>query len=90
MHIEDNKLPGDAPGNLKVIVEEQSVSIFWGQTALAIATLLDSSTIHLKLDLRRLGLDIFEDADGLHIGSNVFSHNHLVNCETAINVGPTP
>lgn len=90
MHIEDNQLLDDASQELKVIAEDQSVSIFWAQTPLAIATLLDPCTIHLKLDLRRLGLNIFEDADGLHIGSNVFSHNDLVNCDTAISVGPTP
>jgi hypothetical protein len=36
------------------------------------------------LDLRKLGINVYEDADGLHVGANVLACDVLANCETAV------
>ncbi|MBI4269165.1 MAG: hypothetical protein HY615_02445 [Candidatus Rokubacteria bacterium] len=50
------------------------------------ATLFDAGTVHLKLDLRPLGITIYDDADGLHIGQNVFSGNVVDRSAVAISL----
>jgi hypothetical protein len=54
--------------------------------AVAIATLLTPDVIHLKLDLRPLGMNIFDDPSGLHVGRNVFSGNVIEGAAAAINL----
>ena len=76
-------------GNVRVVATPQSFAIFWQDYALALATLLDAETetVHLKLDLRPLGINIYDDPDGLHIGTNVFSRNEVSHAAVAINLG---
>ena len=69
---------------VRVIAEPRVVGVFWDSSPLVIATLLDPQTVHVKLDLRHLGINVFDDAEGLHVGANVVARNELVNCETAI------
>ena len=73
--------------NVRVVATTQSFAIFWLDYALAVATLLDAETVHLKLDLRPLGINIYDDFDGLHIGTNVFSRNEVSHAAVGINLG---
>ena len=73
--------------DVRVVATPQSFAIFWRDYALAVATLLDAETVHLKLDLRPLGINIYDDIDGLHIGTNVFSRNEVSHTAAAINLG---
>jgi hypothetical protein len=73
--------------HVQIVETEDSFAIFWDQQALAVATRLDPQTAHLKLDLRPLGISIYDDSDGLHIGKNVFSGNEVVRSAAAINLG---
>jgi hypothetical protein len=84
--VEDNRLPSPAGDGRqpRIIAAEESVSVFWEESPLVIATRLDPRTIHVKLDLRPIGMAIFDDADGLHLGSNVLAHNAIINCESAV------
>ena len=75
-----------APG-VRVIQSPISFAIFWDEYALVLATLLEPHTAHLRVDLRPLGMLIYDDIDGLHIGSNVFSGNVVDHAATAINLG---
>jgi len=66
----------------------QSYAVFWEREhALAIATLLDAQTAHLRIDLRPLGINVYDDADGLHIGKNTFAGNAVSRAAVAINLG---
>ena len=71
---------------VRVIADAQSVGIFWDESPLVIATRLDPATVHLKIDLRHLGINLYDDVDGLHVGGNVLARNNLANCETAISL----
>jgi len=51
---------------------------------LLIAALVNDTTVHPKIDLRPLGLRIYDDAQGLHLGGNVLWHNAFTDCSTAI------
>ena len=47
---------------------------------------MDQDTVHLKLDLRPIGIAIYDDHKGLHIGSNLFVLASFANCMTAISI----
>ena len=74
-------------GRVRTVIAPQSFAVFWDDNALAIATMLDSQTAHLKLDLRPLGINIYDDPSGLHIGQNIFSGNEVRHSAVAINLG---
>jgi len=75
------------PDRVRVVRSPQSFAIFWDEDALAMATLLDPDTAHLKLDLRPLGINIYDDPNGLHIGHNTFTGNSVTGSATAISLG---
>lgn len=76
------------PGtDVRVVATSQSFAVFWQDHALVLATLLDADTVHLKLDLRPLGINIYDDHGGLHIGTNVFARNTVASAAVAINLG---
>lgn len=88
--VRDNAIvqrPGQAIQQLQVIPQATSVGIFWGNVPLVIAVLGDASTVHVRVDLRPLGILFYDDAEGLHVGTNVFGGNGFANCATAIALG---
>jgi len=88
--IVDNEIKGKgitANPDLRVIPGATNVSIFWKDMLLLSATLLDQETAHLKIDLRPIGILIFDDHQGLHVGSNALVRASFANCMTAISLG---
>ena len=75
----------------KVRTEHLDAVVFFspGNYAVAIAILLSPSTqeVYLRLDLRPLGINIFDDQAGLHVGNNVLVGNIVERSEVAINLG---
>jgi hypothetical protein len=88
-------VPPDLPGApnpvaLRHVTTERSDAVFaGGDQAVAIATLLDpaSDSAHLHLDLRPLGINIYDDLTGLHVGNNLFAGNVVEGAAVAINLG---
>ncbi len=74
----------EAPPNLRIVSHDESSAFLLDEYSLILATLLDEGTAHLKVDLRPLGLVIYDDLDGLHIGKNVLARNAFTDCATAI------
>jgi hypothetical protein len=72
---------------VRIVRTAESFAVFWQDHALVLATLLEPGTAHLKLDLRPLGMVIYDDVDGLHIGRNVFAGNVVSHSAAAINLG---
>lgn len=88
--IVDNVIQGEGAKTnpqLRVVQGESNVGIFLKDTLLLSATLLDRETAHLKIDLRSVGLQIFDDHQGLHIGNNILARASFTNCMTAISLG---
>ena len=79
------KEKGESAGsNPHIVTAETNVSLFWNDVLLVSATLLDQETVHLKIDLRRVGINIYDDHAGLHVGQNTLTGNSFANCSTAI------
>ncbi len=55
--------------------------------ALVLATRVVPSQVHVRLDLRPLGVAIYDDIDGLHIGGNRIAAQTLQGAGTAIWLG---
>ena len=88
--IVDNELKRKSPASIpepRIVKGEKNVSIFWDDVLLLSATLVDQETVHLKIDLRRLGILIYDDHEGLHVGKNIMAYNSFLNCMTAISLG---
>jgi hypothetical protein len=75
--------PEDA---VRIVKTASSFAVFWKEYALALATLLSPEVAHLKLDLRPIGMRVYDDVDGLHIGNNRFSGNVITRAAAAINL----
>jgi hypothetical protein len=85
--IAENIVTGVIPPDLRLVSGDANVSIFWKDMFLLSATLLDKDTVHLKLDLRPVGITIYDDHEGLHIGSNILARTSFSNCMTALSLG---
>ena len=72
---------------MRLVSGATNVGIFWKDMLPVSVTLLDQETAHLKIDLRAIGMLIFDDHEGLHIGSNVLVRASFSNCMTAIDLG---
>jgi hypothetical protein len=86
-HVRVDQKGASPQDRVQIVATPQSFAVFWQEHALAVATLLDAGTAHLKLDLRPLGINIYDDLDGLHIGHNVFSGNVVSHSAAAISLG---
>ena len=86
VRVEENQVKEGSNGSqsVNVIAQESSVSIFLADQLLVSAVLLKPDVIHVNLDLRPLGINLFSDATGLHIGKNTLSYNKIDKCDTAI------
>ena len=67
--------------------DERSFAIYAGESLVAVALLRDGDTAYRKLDVRALGMQIYDDIDGLHIGANLFARNEIHNAAVAIALG---
>jgi len=88
--IVDNELkPERSPigSRPRIIPSEKNVSVFLDNVLLLSATLIEDEAVHVKIDLRRLGILIYDDHEGLHIGKNIMANNSFANCMTAIALG---
>ena len=69
------------------VADERSFSVFAKDQLVLAALLRAPNVVHLKVDLRPLGLLIYDDDEGLHIGTNVFSRNVISKTNAAISLG---
>jgi hypothetical protein len=67
-----------------LVTSDSGTVLFGGDQAILFATQIDEHTIHIKLDLRPLGLNIYDDVTGLHIGGNTMAKNAFANCQVGI------
>ena len=72
---------------VRIVKNVESVAIFWSQTPLLTATLLDPDTVSIRVDLRPLGINLHDDGGTLHVGTSEFSGNRFANSKIAIALG---
>ncbi len=85
--VENEDRGGGPHPELRVVQSPVSVAIFFREMLLLSATLMEEGTAHLKVDLRPVGILIFDDHEGLHVGSNLLVRASFTNCMTAISLG---
>lgn len=87
MHVVDNVITGGSAAQVRVVASDRSVAIFWEESPLVIATLLADTLVSLRVDLRSIGINLFDDANGLHVGGNHFAGNWISGAPTAVALG---
>lgn len=70
-----------------VVAGDRCFAFIANDVAVIVAILANQETIHLRLELRPFGMNIYDDVNGLHIGANAFKGNEIRNAATAINLG---
>ncbi len=83
----DNTRQAGSANNVRVIATDKSVAIFWDTHPLVIATLIESQTVNLKLDLRAIGVNLYEDGNTLHVAGSELTGNMITGGGTAIGLG---
>ena len=75
------------PRPVKVVATGGSVSIFWEKFLIAVATELSPDTVHVHVDFRPIGLNVFDDATGLHVGGMHFVNSGISKAAVAFALG---
>ncbi len=76
--------PKKASPGCFAVVQPSSITIVFDGQPLLFATQTDPKTVHIRMDLRPLGVAVYDDASGLHLGASTLAHNEFVDCATAI------
>lgn len=85
VRVQDNRV---MEGPLTVdSAREGRVTVRMGEIAIVSAQVQNENTLHIEVDFRALGLNIYTDRSALHIGGATLSGNVVRGSRTAINVG---
>ncbi len=87
VHVVDNERRPTSSTEVKVVRSDKSVAIFWEESPLVIATELDANTVSLRADLRPIGINLYDDATGLHIGQMHFMGSTFAGAVVAFQLG---
>ena len=64
-----------------------AVAVIWRNVPILMAQQIGSDTVLLHTDFRPLGIEIFDDAAGLHAGSSILNGNNFTGCSIGITLG---
>ena len=81
-----NEVLSDQDG-VRVIRDGASVCVVFHGFPMLFAVSETPERVLLRFDLRSIGMNVFDDAEGLHIGGNFFRGNRISNAATAISLG---
>jgi hypothetical protein len=84
--VTENQIQGP-PGDVRVVATDKSVAIFWADAPIVIATLVQPDTVSLRIDLRPIGVNLFDEPASLHIAGNTYSSNTMRGGKVAIGLG---
>ena len=71
---------------VRVVHDGASVSVLFHDFPMLFAVSGGPDRVLLRVDLRSIGINLFDDAEGLHIGGNVFRGNRISSAATAISL----
>jgi hypothetical protein len=74
-------------GHVKVVATDRSVSIFWDTFLLVAATSIEEGAVNVHIDFRPIGLNMFDDPTGLHLGGMHLAQSSFHNSATAFSFG---
>jgi hypothetical protein len=64
-----------------------SIAVIWKNVPILMAQQISADTVLLHTDFRPLGIEIFDDAAGLHAGSSILNGNNFTGCSIGIGLG---
>lgn len=85
--VRENRLVAPASPDARVAATPQAVAVFWKNLPILMAQAVEIDTILIHADFRPLGMNIFDDAAGLHVGGGLLGGNNFRGCSTAISLG---
>ena len=85
LHIEKNVAQSNNAA--QVIASADAVSILFNGVAILMAQRIAPERVLLHVDLRSVGMNIYDDSAGLHIGASILAKNQFCGCSTAIALG---
>lgn len=85
MVVTDN-LPAPGQHDVRVVPTDRSVTVLFRSFPILIAVADQADEVVLRLDLRPIGINVFDDAAGFHVGGNLLSRNRVSNSATAISL----
>lgn len=68
VNVFENEVRSGTAPQVRVVAGEHSVTIFWERLPLLSATLLEPTTASVRIDLRPLGINVYDDVLRLHAG----------------------
>jgi hypothetical protein len=83
--VTDN-IPEPGQHDLRVVQTDRSLTVLLRNFPILIAVVDQADEVVLRLDLRPVGINVFDDAEGLHVGRNLLSRNRVSNGATAISL----
>lgn len=83
-NIDQDQAPGKGEDQTRITAGRDTITIVRRDIPLLVATMTDQSNVLLRLDLRPLGIQIYDDAYGLHVGGNQLAKNQIEQCMVAI------
>jgi hypothetical protein len=87
VEIRDNVVVTGAD-HIRVFSESHdSVAVIWQSLPILMAQQISADTVLLHTDFRPLGIAIFDDGAGLHVGSGILSGNNFTGCSIGIALG---
>ncbi len=87
VEIRANRIEGPKSGDIRVSESPGAVAVFWKGVPILMAQQIDDDAVLLHTDFRPLGMAIFDDAAGLHVGSGILSGNNFTGCSIGIALG---
>jgi hypothetical protein len=83
VEIRDNRV-GSSDSDIRVSESPDAVAVIWRDVPILMAQQIEGETVLLHTDFRPLGIEIFDDAAGLHVGSSVLRGNSFAGCSIGI------
>jgi len=87
VEIRDNRAAGPNSSDLRISESPDAVAVIWKNVPILMAQQIGDDTVLLRTDLRPLGIEIFDDGAGLHVGSSVLGGNNFTGCSIGIALG---
>ena len=87
MRIEQNRIVESTLDDVRVLERPDVVTIVVNGSPLLMAHDLGDGSIVLHTDLRSIGMNIFDDVAGLHIGASTLAKNRFAGLSSAISLG---
>lgn len=80
-------MPGSDPGSRIVAVSTNTVVLHHRDVPILTAVTLSEEILEMRIDLRPLGISVFDDAQGLHVDGSTLARNTVTRCAVAIAIG---